>query len=146
MGKSAPILMTPDQRGIWSLTNDQVRALEAVFLRYCAWQASNRAADPWASGAGKGIRYDIPRVHHGPPEGGYGPGTAAEGDDADPLLPRVHSAYTDLFPHQRAMLRLRWYDGLNMGALAERMQLSPEITRVQWRRLVTTLYYDLWGV
>lgn len=145
MDRRAPILTLADQRAIHSLTTDQVRALEAVVLRYYAWQASNREADPWASGAGRAIRYDVPRVQHGAPPGGYGPGVSAEGDDADPLLPRVHEAIGALYPHQRALLRLRWQDRLRMDILAERMQWSSEVTREQWRRLVTNLYYALWG-
>ena len=55
MDKRAPVLTLADQRSIFSLTPDQARALEAVVLRYYAWQASDRAADPWASGAGRAM-------------------------------------------------------------------------------------------
>lgn len=145
MDRRAPILTLADQRAIHSLTTDQVRALEAVVLRYYAWQASDRVADPWASGAGRAIRYDVPRVQHGAPPGGYGPGVSAEGDDADPLLPRVHEAIEALYPHYKALVRMRWKDGLTLLEVAERLQWGVKATTADWRRAVTTLYYSIWG-
>lgn len=147
MDKRAPILTLADTRSIYSITTDQERQLQIQVTRYYRWEASGRLVDPFASGAGRGQRYDTPHVQHGPPVGGYGPGVAADPTEAtdSALLLRIADAIKALPSHQRDMIRWRWLDHETFDQLAARLHLSFEVTRSEWRRLVTNLYYALWG-
>lgn len=147
MARTAPIMRLASGHDVHGITTHQERALQIQVARYYRWEASGRLVDPFASGAGKGQRYDTVRVQHGPPVGGYGPGVAADPDEAtdSALLLRIADAIKALPLHHQDMIRWRWLDHETYDQLAARLHLSFEVTRGEWRRLVTNLYYALWG-
>lgn len=145
MTHDPPLTTLGDGRGMLGLGVAERRALVLLMRRYYHWLNSGRKIDPWASGVGQGIKYDRPIVQHGPPPGGYGPGTASPPEPQDALLVRVDEIVTALPAHQRAMLRLRYADRQTYDQLAEAMHAGVDWVKDEWRRLTTRLYYTIYG-
>lgn len=142
--RRTPILTLPDGRSIYGLVGDQRTQIDLLIRRYFAWVDGGRRADPWDSGAGKGQSYQ-PRVKHGAPVGGYGPGTAAEPDGPDGALVALDRAYPALPEHQRRLLVWRYCGRVTYATSAERMGMSVEWCIAETTRVLTRLYYTVYS-
>ena len=141
--RRTPILTLPDGRAIYGLAPEQRTTIELQLRRYFSWVAGGRRSDPWASGAGKGQRYDTPRVVHGPPVGGYGPGVAAEPDGPDAALLALDVALARLADHQRRLVCWRYRDGVTVEVVAERLAMSGAWCVDETARALARLYHEV---
>lgn len=139
-----PPLQTPT--GIkHGLSETEFTQLTIDLRRWARWvQAGRKPPDVFRSGAAAVARFG-PRVIHGPPAGGYGPGVSAPPEeDADDRSEEIDRIYRRLPPFQRSMMKWRYLDGRTTVDLADQLASSERAVRTEWRKLYRELFARLY--
>ena len=111
-------------------TASEREEVKIILRQWGVWVQNGRHVDPWASGAGKGIDYTVPRVMSS--RTSYGPGRAADGTEGDAYLVFVESCIDQLRPDLAVMVRHRYVDGYSILKIAELQGRGRQWVDKQW--------------
>lgn len=141
----APAVETADMGARHGFTREQYDQLDLDLRVWAAWVKNGRKPlDAWASGATAIARFD-PKVIHGPPPGGYGPGRSADPDEEEHRAEVIDRAIARLAPAWRRLLDRRYIRGWTNVRMCEVFVTSERTLRNKWRWLYRELYIRLYS-
>lgn len=145
MGRPSIVFTTTDGRGILGISREQAITLDRTMRRYFTWVESGRKFDPWQSGVASASRFDGANSKHHKSSGAFGPGRCSEPDLPTDLV-KIDGILPSLSVLDRLLITWHWgAQPLRSCDMAERLGISLDVFKGDWRRAQTRLFFRVSG-